>query len=209
MNKNKLSFSNSENFEPIQTELLWRDLLTGSKTFLNTLFSFLTFFGGLNFIVVGVKSFVIDNAINVPKFLNLESSALDISFFPQGLSMLFYGVVGVLFSLYLGLLLILDVGSGYNEFNKETQTITLFRKGFPGKYRRIFISLSFSEVQSLQLKIFQGLNNQKATLFLKIKGKKDLVLNEQSRYVPLNELERISARLADFLQVPLEITNQL
>ena len=209
MNKNKLSFSNSENFEPIQTELLWRDLLTGSKTFLNSLFSFLTFFGGLNFIVVGVKSFVIDNSINVPKFLNLGSSALDISFFPQGLSMLFYGLVGVLFSLYLGLLLILDVGSGYNEFNKETQTITLFRKGFPGKYRRIFISLSFSEVQSLQLKIFQGLNNQKATLFLKIIGKKDLVLNEQSRYVPLNELERISARLADFLQVPLEITNQL
>lgn len=209
MNKTKLSFSSPEDLEPIQTESLWRDFLTGSKTFLNTLFAFLTFFGGFNFIIVGIKSFIIDNAIEVPQFLNLDKTNLDISFFPQGLSMLFYGVVGVLFSLYLGLLLLLDVGSGYNEFNKDTQTITLFRKGFPGKYRRIFITLSFSEVQSLQLKIFQGLNNQKATLFLKIKGKKDLVLNEQSRYVPLNELERISARLADFLQVPLEITNQL
>ena len=52
----------------------------------------------------------------------------------------FYGLAGLLLAFYLWMVIILDVGGGYNEFNTETGAIKIFRWGFLGKNRQIEIN---------------------------------------------------------------------
>lgn len=47
--------------------------------------------------------------------------------------MCFYGLIGVILSINQFLILYLKIGEGYNEFNKETGMMTIYRKGFPKK----------------------------------------------------------------------------
>ena len=42
----------------------------------------------------------------------------------------FYGVAAVLISAYLWLIIALDVGGGYNEFNKKEDRVRVVRYGF-------------------------------------------------------------------------------
>ena len=49
--------------------------------------------------------------------------------------MCFYGTLGLLLGLYIGLIILWDLGEGFNEFNLETGQVRIFRWGFPGKNR--------------------------------------------------------------------------
>ncbi len=80
------------------------------------------FLGSIGFGITGLSSYF--NKDILP-FLEVKN----IIFFPQGLTMLIYGSLGILFSLNQFRILILKVGEGYNEFNKIEGTMTLFRKG--------------------------------------------------------------------------------
>jgi hypothetical protein len=97
----------------------------------------------------------------------------------------------------------LDVGAGYNEFNKNTGEITVFRWGFIGKNRQIELKCKTSETQAVRVELREGLNPKRA-LYLKVKGRRDVPLTAVGQPMPLSELENKGAELARFLAVPLE-----
>jgi len=115
----------------------------------------------------------------------------------------FYGVAGILLASYLWVIIALDVGGGYNEFNKEIGKVRIFRSGFFGKNRKIEIEHPLDKVQAVRVDIREGLNPKRA-LYLRIKGRPDIPLTRVGQPLPLSELENQGAEMARFLQVPLE-----
>jgi DNA mismatch repair protein MutH len=131
------------------------------------------------------------------------SDPTELQFIPQGVALLFYGVMGSLLALYLWLTIIWNVGGGYNEFNKKTGLMTIFRQGYPGKNRVIELSSPLEDVQAVRAEIKEGLN-PKRELYVKVKQKRDIPLTRVGQPIALSELENQAAQLARFLGVPLE-----
>ena len=109
-------------------ENIRRNKIIGSKRFSNYFWTFFLFIGGISFLVAGLSTYL---KINLLPFTNTT----ELVFIPQGLIMMFYGTLSLSFSLYILVMVILDIGSGYNEFNKIENLVKIVRKGFPGKNR--------------------------------------------------------------------------
>ena len=60
--------------------------------------------------------------------------------------MLAYGTLGLLISINQFLILYWKVGEGYNEFNKISDKMIIFRKGFPGKNEDVMITYSLNDI---------------------------------------------------------------
>lgn len=152
--------------------------------------------GAVGFLLASISSYT---HINLLPF----SNPTQLVFFPQGLAMGFYGLAGTLLALYLWLVIGLNVGGGYNEFNQETGVVRIFRWGFPGKNRQIEVTHKLDEIQAIRVDIKEGLNPRRA-LYLRIKGKGEIPLTRVGQPIPLSDLENQGAELARFLNVPLE-----
>ena len=124
--------------------------LTGSRRLSNIFWAIAVSIGGFGFLLAGLSSFL---DINLLFFFN----SISISFFPQGFVLTFYGTLALLLGIFLFLTIWWDVGSGYNEFNKNTKEITIYRKGFPGIGRHFKLKYHFDEVQSIKIRIKNGL----------------------------------------------------
>lgn len=168
----------------------------GSRRFSNYWWATVSSIGGTGFLLAGLSSYL---KVNLLPFAN----PTELLFVPQGLAIGFYGIAGLLLALYLWLVVILDVGGGYNEFNQETGFIKIFRWGFPGKNRRIEINCKTADAQAVRLDIKDGLNPRRA-LYLRVKGRRDIPLTRVGQPLSLTELENQGAGLARFLGVPLE-----
>ena len=156
------------------------------------------------FLLTGISSYLGEDN-TVVQWLNLLPfiQSKNIIFFPQGLVMCFYGILGLIFSIYLWLTLFWSVGGGFNEFNKKEGIIRIFRWGFPGKNRRIDLSYPINEVEAIRVELKEGLN-PKRTIYMRIKGKRDIPLTRIGQPLTLEEIEKQAAELAKFLQVSLE-----
>jgi hypothetical protein len=152
--------------------------------------------GATGFLLSGLSSYL---QVNLLPF----SDPTQLVFIPQGIAMGFYGVAGLLLASYLWLVILWNVGGGYNEFNKETGKLTIARSGFPGQNRRIEIQHDLTDVLAVRVDIREGLNPKRA-LYLKLKGRPDVPLTRVGQPLPLSDLENQGAELARFLQVPLE-----
>ena len=115
----------------------------------------------------------------------------------------FYGVIGILLASYLWLIIALDVGGGYNEFNRKTEKVRIMRSSFLGKNRKIEIEHPLDKVLAIRVDIREGLSPKRA-LYLRIKGRPDIPLTRVGQPLPLSDLENQGAELARFLRVPLE-----
>jgi hypothetical protein len=173
-----------------------RQEVLGSRRLSNYLMAIVVSIGGIGFLLAGISSYTHVNLLPI-------GSATDLIFFPQGLAMTFYGVAGVLLCLYLWLTIVLDVGGGYNEFNKQNGKIKIFRWGFWGKNRKVEVVNSIKEVQAIKVEIREGLNPRRR-IYLKVKGKGEIPLTRVGQPMALSELENQGAELAKFLSVPLE-----
>jgi hypothetical protein len=173
-----------------------RQPITGSRRFSNYWWAVVVTVGALGFLLASISSYL---KVNLLPF----SNPTELIFVPQGLAMGFYGLLGTLFGLYLWLSIGLDLGGGYNEFNKETGKVTIFRWGFPGKNRRIEATAKLEDVQAVRVELREGLN-PKRSLYLRVKGTRDFPLTRVGQPLPLAELENQVAELARFLGVPLE-----
>lgn len=85
--------------------LIYEKIL-GTRTSGNYFFLVTFSLGAVGFLIVGLSSFF---GFSLVKFLN----ASNIVFFPQGLVMSFYGLFGLLFSIYQWFLVYFKVGEGY------------------------------------------------------------------------------------------------
>jgi len=168
----------------------------GAKRFSNFWWGTLTGLGGLGFFLTGFSSFL---QLNLLPFIHSEN----ILFFPQGLVMCFYGLLGLIFSTYIWLTIFWSIGEGFNEFDKEIDQIRIFRWGFPGKNRKLDFRYSFNEVQSIRIVVQDGLN-PKRVLYLCLKGQREIPLTPVGTPMTLDQIEQEGAKLAKFLQVPLE-----
>lgn len=176
--------------------LIRRYLVVGSRRFSNYWWASIIFFGASGFLLTGISSYL---GFDLLPFLESKN----ITFFPQGLVMFFYGILGFIFSIYLWLTIFWSVGGGFNEFNKKDGIIRIFRWGFPGKNRKIDLCYSIKDVEAIRLELKEGLNPRR-TIYIRIKGKRDIPLTRIGQPLTLEEIEKQAAELAKFLQVSLE-----
>nr|YP_011007635.1 Photosystem I assembly protein Ycf4 [Syringoderma abyssicola]WAM65064.1 Photosystem I assembly protein Ycf4 [Syringoderma abyssicola] len=176
--------------------LIKRDIVVGSRRFSNYFWTSILFFGGLAFLLTGVSSYFQKN------FLPFTNS-LELSFLPQGLVMTFYGVVAISLSIYISLTIFWDIGSGYNEFDKQTELIRIVRRGFPGENRQILLVYSFKNIKSIKLNIQDGVN-PKRVIYLCTKDQREIPLTPVEQPRSLEVLENEASELARFLNITLE-----
>ena len=184
-----------ENLEFTQ-DLIKRDIIKGSRRFSNFFWAITLFVGGISFFLTGLSSYYQKNLL---PFINFT----ELSFLPQGLIMTFYGILGLSISTYISLTIVWDIGSGYNEFNKETELIRIVRKGFPGKNRQILLVYSFDNIKSIKLIIKEGIN-PKRIIYLCTKDKREIPITPIEEPISIELLESQASDLARFLNKKLE-----
>ena len=214
--------------ETQKSKSIRRYVVVGSRRLSNYWWASIILIGGFGFLLTGVSSSL---HFNFLPFIN----STNILFFPQGLVMCFYGILGLIFSCYLWLTLFWGVGGGFNEFNNEQGVVRIFRWGFPGKNRRIDLSYDIKDVEAIRIEIKEGLNPRRF-LYIRVKGnttlqnseakvsnkesvknslinnknlslqnKRDIPLARIAQPTSLEDIEKQATELANFLQVSLEI----
>nr|YP_010881527.1 photosystem I assembly protein Ycf4 [Pellia neesiana]WIA68605.1 photosystem I assembly protein Ycf4 [Pellia neesiana]WIA68691.1 photosystem I assembly protein Ycf4 [Pellia neesiana]WIA68777.1 photosystem I assembly protein Ycf4 [Pellia neesiana] len=179
-----------------QIEDIRVDFITGSRRVSNFCWALILSLGALGFSLVGFSSYL-------RKDLIFFLSAEQIMFVPQGLVMFFYGIAGLSISFYLWCTIWWNVGSGYNRFDKRNGTFSLFRWGFPGKNRRIFVQFLIRDIRSVRMEVREGFLPRRI-LYIRIKGQQDIPLSRIEEYSTLREMEDKAAGLARFSKISIE-----
>ena len=117
--------------------------------------------------------------------------------------MMFYGALSLALSIYIIFTLILDIGSGYNEYNKLENIVKIVRKGFPGKNREILLTYPLSNIRAIGIKITEGLNPTRS-IYLCLKDERNIPLTPVQEPTAISDLEEEAASLAKFLELKLE-----
>jgi len=177
--------------------------ISGSRRLSNFIWTIIVFFGSIGFIFIGFCSYS-DNVSQKKLLLITEN----IQFYPQGLTMIFYGLLGFFLSFYLVLTIFWSLGSGFNEFNKKDNYIRMFRWGFPGKNRRVNFYYSISDILGIRVE-FQPIKRfgSQSKIFLQIKNKKEISLTDFAEPLTFEQLEKQAYKLAKFLKVSLTFNN--
>ena len=173
-----------------------QDKIVGSRRFSNYFWSVFLFVGGLGFLLAGISSYF---KINFLPFTN----PTELIFIPQGLVMMFYGTLSLGISIYIIITVLLDIGSGYNEYNRTENLVKIVRKGFPGKNREILLTYPLSNIRSIGIKITEGLNPTRS-IYLCLKDERQIPLTPVQEPTSISELEEEAADLAKFLDLKLE-----
>ena len=180
----------------IEQNLIKRDFIIGSRRLSNYFWTITLFLGGMGFLLTGISSYFKQNLLPF-------GNPIQLSFVPQGLVMTFYGVVAISLSIYIGLTIFWDVGSGYNEYNRQDQLIRIVRRGFPGKNRQILLVYSFKNIKSIKLEIQEGINPRR-NIYLCTNDERQIPLTPVEQPRSLEVLENQASELAQFLNINLE-----
>ena len=172
------------------------DLILGSRRTSNYLWTIITFIGGSGFFLAGLSSYL---GIQLIPFADTK----EIVFIPQGIVMTFYGTVGLLLSAFLSATIYLNVGGGYNLYDKKNKKIEIFRLGFPGSKKEICLSYSMKDIKAVKLNISEGIN-PKREIYLQTKDKREVPITRVGEPILLAQIEEEAVDLANFLNVPLE-----
>ena len=177
-------------------EAVIRDQITGARNIRSIIVMLILFLAGLGFFLAGLSSYLHINLLFI-------SDTSEITFVPQGIALLFYGTGAIGLSLYNLITIILDVGSGYNEFSKADKSVRIVRLGFPGKNRRLFLTYEFKNIKSLKFLIKQGLN-PRCNILLVLKDRREIPLFPAQILLNPGQTEQKAIQLSTFLDVPLE-----
>lgn len=173
-----------------------QDRIIGSRRFSNYFWTIFLLLGGLGFLLAGVSSYFHTN------FLPFSNPS-ELVFIPQGIVMMFYGTLSLGLSIYLGFTVILDIGSGYNEYNKLENLVKIIRNGFPGKNRQVLLTYPFSNIRAIGIKITEGLNPTRS-IYLCLKDERNIPLTPIQQPISISDLEEEASDLAKFLNLKLE-----
>lgn len=183
----------SDNLNP-ENAVKFESIL-GSRRISNYLFALVLFGGGLAFFLSGLSSYF---KINFIPFSDLTG----LFFLPQGITLLFYGTVAICISTFVWVTILLDVGSGYNTYDKNKGEVIIFRRGI-GKNREISYSYPISTIESIRLKSTESFNSI-PSIFLCLKDKREIPLTQLTSNPAIKEIEERAANLAKFLNVYLD-----
>ena len=173
-----------------------RDTIVGSRRFSNYFWSFFLFLGGIGFLLAGMSSYF---KINLLPFAN----PTELVFIPQGLVMMFYGTLSFGMSTYIITTVLLDIGGGYNEYDRVENLVKIVRRGFPGKNREILLTYPLSNIRAIGIKITEGLNPTRS-IYLCLKDERKIPLTPVQEPTSISNLEEEAASLAKFLDLKLE-----
>jgi hypothetical protein len=173
-----------------------QDVIVGSRRFSNYFWSVFLFFGGIGFLLAGMSSYF---KVNLLPFAN----PTELVFIPQGLVMMFYGTLSFGVSIYIIATVLLDIGGGYNEYNRVENLVKIVRKGFPGRNREILLTYPLSNIRSIGIKITEGLNPTRS-IYLCLKDERKIPLTPVQEPTAISNLEEEAASLAKFLDLKLE-----
>jgi hypothetical protein len=168
----------------------------GSRSLNNLFWAFIVSLGGFGFFLTGLSSFFQKNLL-------IFTDSTEISFIPQGIILVFYGTIGSILGIFLALTAWWNVGSGYNEYNRNNKQVTLYRRGFPGKNRELMFTFSFEEIKSIKLRIKEGLNPRRQ-LLLCLMDSREIPLTGLEQPAALNKIEDDAITIAKYLNVFLE-----
>ena len=182
----------SHNFE----QPLIRFYTEGSRKLNNFFGALFVILGGLGFLFSGLSSFFKTNFLF---FLNSN----ELPFVPQGIALVFYGTVGLILGFFLCLTVWWDIGSGYNEYSKKDQKITLYRKGFPGENREMCLKFNFEELKSIKMFAKDDLS-PKRQLFICLTDNREFPLTGRNKPAPFKKFEMEALNLAKYLNICLE-----
>ena len=177
-------------------ENIRQDKIIGSRRFSNYFWASFLFIGGICFLLAGFSSYL---KINLLPFTN----STELVFIPQGLVMMFYGTLSFGISIYIITTVLLDIGGGYNEYNRIESLVKIVRKGFPGKNREILLTYPFSNIKYIGIKITEGLNPTRS-IYLCLKDDRKIPLTPVQEPTSISNLEEEAASLAKFLNLKLE-----
>ena len=178
------------------TNAIRQDKIVGSRRFSNYFWGSVLGFGGLSFLLAGLSSYFQINYLPL-------TNPTELIFIPQGLIMMFYGTLSLGFSFYIFLTIILDIGSGYNEYNQTENLVKIVRKGFPGTNREILLTYPVPNIKSIGIKITEGLNPTRI-IYLCLKDERNIPLTPVQEPISISNLEEDAADLAKFLNLKLE-----
>jgi hypothetical protein len=167
--------------------------VVGSRRLSNLLVALAVTLGGVGFLLTSLSS-------RLGRDLLPIGHPADLVWVPQGLVMGLYGAAAVLLATYLWTVIVLDVGSGSNRFDRSSGQALISRRAFR---QRIDLTIPLREIQAVKVEVRDGLSPQRR-LSLRVQGRRDLPLTRVGEPMPLAELERSGAELARFLGVPLE-----
>nr|YP_009395361.1 photosystem I assembly protein [Polysiphonia infestans]ARW64341.1 photosystem I assembly protein [Polysiphonia infestans] len=170
--------------------------IKGSRRFSNYWWASTILIGGIGFFSVGITSYL-------GLVMNLNLYLKNIYFIPQGAVMTFYGLTAIFISLFLWYTIFFNVGGGYNEFNKNTGIITIFRLGFPGKNRILKLKYRLENISSIKISIQDGLS-PKREVYLNMKDRRQIPLTTVGEPIPISEIEKQAKDIAVFLNVNVE-----
>jgi len=173
-----------------------QDNIVGSRRFSNWFWAIFLALGGISFLLAGLSSYF---KVNLLPFAN----PTELVFIPQGVVMMFYGTLSFSLSFYIGATIFWDIGSGYNEYNKVENLVKIVRRGFPGKNREILLTYPVTSIQSIGIKISEGLNPQRS-IYLCLKDERKIPLTPVQQPTSISNLEKQAADLAKFLDLKLE-----
>ncbi len=176
---------------------IYRQMIVGARRASNYLWASVVTIGAVGFFLASLSSYTQTN------FLGPISDGTKILFQPNGLVMGLYGSAGILLATYLWLTILWDLGGGYNEFNQKTDKFKIFRWGFPGKNREVSLEADLKDVQAVKVVLQEGIN-PKRSLYVRVKGMRDIPLTRVGQPISLAQLEDQAAALVRFLGVPLE-----
>ena len=182
--------------DTLYTDSVKKSFIKGSRRISNIFWAIAISLGGIGFFLTGLSSYF---QVNLLFF----SNASGISFIPQGIVLVFYGTVGSILGIFLCLTTYWNVGFGYNEYNKISEEITLYRKSFPGANREICLNFQFMELKSIKMQIEEGLN-PKRSLFLCLKDGREIPLTSIDEPMALSQIENEAVELAKYLNIFLE-----
>jgi hypothetical protein len=173
-----------------------KEPITGARNLRSFTIMFILLFAGLGFFLAGLSSYLDINLLQI-------TDTSQIRFVPQGIAMLFYGTGALGLAFFNGFTIFWNVGSGYNEFSKEENSVRIVRLGFPGKNRTIFLSYEFKNIKNLKFLIKQGLN-PRCNILLVLKDNREIPLYPAQFLLNPTETEKKAIQLSTFLSVPLE-----
>ena len=170
-----------------------RQTICGSRRSSNILIAAVVSIGSLGFLLASASSYWHINLLPA-------GAPMELAFVPQGLVMGLYGTTGSLLAVYLWLGIAVNFGAGENRFDRDRGELTVYRQGWR---RCIEIRLPLKDIQAVKVDIRDGINPRRR-LILQLRGRRDLPLSGVGQPVDVAALEANGARLASFLDVPLQ-----
>ncbi|KAF7117208.1 hypothetical protein RHSIM_RhsimPtG0003100 (chloroplast) [Rhododendron simsii] len=112
---------------------------------------------------------------------------------------------------FIDILFRFDERSGYDRFDRKEGIVCLFRWGFPGKNRRVFLRFLIKDIQSVRIEVKDGIYARRV-LYMEIRGQVAIPLTRTDDNFTPREVEQKAAELAYFLrdyENPREATGRI